>query len=99
MMVMTMRRVRWACLVVRPHLQAAVIVGLVGAILLLAGCGEREPPPAQVVDTFCADSSPFPAEHAGGLDAVGRRWVHAHNCQGVRRCGWLPGLDPAVCAP
>ncbi len=93
------RRMRWAVLVLRPHLQAAVIVGLVGAILLLAGCGEREPLPPQIVDTFCEDSSPFPPASAAGLDEAGKRWVVAHNCQGKARCGWLPELDPQWCAP
>lgn len=82
--------------VARDAAQAGVISGLVLAILLLAGCA-GEPLPPRIVDTFCEDSSPFPPEHAGGLDAAGKRWVVAHNCQGKARCGWLPELDPAWC--
>ena len=78
--------------------RASASLGLLGALLAMPACAPPEPP--VVIDSFCSTSAPIipPPEEIAGLSDALKRQILTHNCTGVRRCGWLPGLDPAACA-
>ncbi|USS45381.1 MULTISPECIES: hypothetical protein [Burkholderia] len=71
-------------------------IGLVGSLLLLAGCPApvQQPPLVEtrtkVIDTGCTWTKPIYLDKSDVLSDATARAVLAHNQAGAKECGWRP---------